>query len=185
MDESRIADEEQFDGVWALRTNVPLTATEVVLKYKQLWHVEQSFREAKSLLRTRPIYHRRDETIREHVFCSFLALVLKQELERRLETAGIAVEWGDLLRDLGRLRETEVELQGKRFVARSKAYGAVGKVVLCVGARLPTDRMACGAGRPGTCAASSLNASTASTVRPTRAVLCQTLNRVSQLVSIQ
>ena len=72
-----------------------------------------------------------------HVFCSFLALVLKKELERRLQAAGIELEWGDLMRDLDWLRETAVELQGKRFVVRSKAYGAVGKVVQCVGARLP------------------------------------------------
>ena len=137
VDEARIAAEEQFDGVWALRTNAALTATEVALRYKQLWQVEQSFRSAKSLLRTRPVYHRTDETIRGHVFCSFLALVLKKELERRLEAAGIEVEWGDLMRDLGRLRETEVELQGKRFVVRSKACGEVGKVAQCVGARLP------------------------------------------------
>ena len=57
--------------------------------------------------------------------------------ERRLEAAGIEVEWADLMRDLGRLRETEVQLQGKRFVVRSKAYGAVGQVAQCVGARLP------------------------------------------------
>ncbi len=137
VDEARIAVEEQFDGVWALRTNAALTATDVALRYKQLWQVEQGFRSAKSLLRTRPVYHRTDETIRGHVFCSFLALVLKKELERRLEAAGIEVEWGDLMRDLGRLRETEVELQGKRFVVRSKAYGVVGKVAQCVGARLP------------------------------------------------
>jgi len=38
------------------------------------------FRDVKSLLDTRPIYHRHDETIRGHVFCSFLALVLIKEL---------------------------------------------------------------------------------------------------------
>ncbi len=137
VEEAKIADEAQFDGVWALRTNTSLAASEVALKYKQLWQVEQSFRTAKSLLRTRPVYHRRDETIRGHVFCSFLALVLKKELERRLREAGIEAEWAEVMRDLGRLRETEVELQGKRFVVRSKAYGAVGQIVRSVGARLP------------------------------------------------
>ena len=38
-------------------------------------------RSCKSLLQTRPIYHRCDETIRGHVFCSFLALILRQELQ--------------------------------------------------------------------------------------------------------
>jgi len=44
---------------------------------------EATFRMAKSILETRPIYHKCDETIRGHVFCSFLALCLKRELEIR------------------------------------------------------------------------------------------------------
>ncbi len=67
-------------------------------------------RTAKSLLRTRPVYHRRDETIRGHVFCLFLVLVLKKESERRLREVGIEAEWADVIRDLGRLREPDVEL---------------------------------------------------------------------------
>ncbi len=80
IDEDRIADEERFDGVWALRVKAPLGATEAALKYKELWRVERCFRESKSLLRTRPVFHRADEAIRGHVFRSFLALVLKQDL---------------------------------------------------------------------------------------------------------
>jgi transposase len=46
-----------------LRTNTELAAGEVALKYKQLWMVEDIFRSMKSLLETRPIYHKCDETI--------------------------------------------------------------------------------------------------------------------------
>ena len=49
-------------------------AAEVVLQYKRLWMIEAWFRSSKSLLQTRPIYHKCEETIRGHVFCSFLAL---------------------------------------------------------------------------------------------------------------
>jgi hypothetical protein len=52
--------------------------------YKALWTVEDIIRTSKSIFETRPIYHKRDETIRGHVFCSFLALLLKQELENRM-----------------------------------------------------------------------------------------------------
>lgn len=45
-------------------------------------------RTLKSVLETRPIFHKRDETIRGHVFCSFLALVVRKELEDRLESIG-------------------------------------------------------------------------------------------------
>ncbi len=50
--------------------------------------VEEMFRTAKTLLETRPIYHHCNDTIRGHVFCSFLALVLRKELQDRLASAG-------------------------------------------------------------------------------------------------
>jgi len=67
-------------GKWVLRSNWnQASAEELALRYKDLWQVEAIFRAAKTVLQTRPIYHKRDETIRGHVFCSFLALVLMKE----------------------------------------------------------------------------------------------------------
>ena len=43
----------------------------------------------------------------------------------------------EVMLDLGRSRETEVELRGKRFVVHSKAHGVVSSIVWSVGARLP------------------------------------------------
>lgn len=92
IDQRKIASEARFDGKWVLRTSTQLSSEEVALKYKQLWQVERIFRDTKTLLETRPVFHRRDETIRGHVFCSFLALVLRKELDRRLEAAGESFE---------------------------------------------------------------------------------------------
>ena len=64
---------------------------------------------AKHLLATRPIFHRLDETIRGHVFCSFLALVLKAELEARMVALGQRGSWPAIIADLEALAETEVE----------------------------------------------------------------------------
>jgi transposase len=50
--------------------------------------VERAFRTSKSLFVTRPIFHKLDETIRGHVPCSFLALVLKKELEDSIANMG-------------------------------------------------------------------------------------------------
>ena len=94
IDEAKIKEEARYDGKWVLRTNTDLDAAEVALQYKQLWMVEDWFRSCKSMLQTRPIYHKRDETIRGHVFCSFLALVLRQELQSRLEERGPRVRVG-------------------------------------------------------------------------------------------
>jgi len=84
VDEDKIEEEARYDGKWVLTTNMDISPAEVALKYKQLWMVEDVFRSMKSLLDTRPIYHKCDETIRGHVFCSFLALLLRKELEDRL-----------------------------------------------------------------------------------------------------
>lgn len=99
--------------------------------------VEQWFRSCKSLLQTRPIYHRCDETIRGHVFCSFLALVLRQELQSRLEARGHKFEWADVITDLERLQVVEVEQDGKRFQLRSELQGTCGKVLQAAGVAIP------------------------------------------------
>jgi transposase len=137
IDEAKIAEDARYDGKWVLRTNTDLDSAEVALQYKRLWMVEHWFRSCKSLLQTRPIYHRCDETIRGHVFCSFLALVLRQELQARLEERGHEFEWADVIQDLERLQMVEVEQQGKRFWLRSEVQGTCGKVFQTVGVAVP------------------------------------------------
>ena len=137
IDEAKVAEDARYDGKWVLRTNTDLDSAEVALQYKQLWRVEQWFRSCKTLLQTRPIFHRCDETIRGHVFCSFLALVLRQELQARLEERGHEFEWADVIGDLDRLQVVEVEQDGKRFLLRSEAQGTCGKVFQMVGVALP------------------------------------------------
>jgi transposase len=105
IDEAKIEEEARYDGKWVLRTNTDLPADMVALKYKELWQVEQAFRDMKSVLETRPVFHQTDETIRGHVFCSFLALVLRKELDSRLEKAGHCFEWTDIKQDLEVLQE--------------------------------------------------------------------------------
>lgn len=88
IDEDKIQTQEKYDGLWVLQTDLDLPAKEIALRYKQLWRVEQIFRTVKTILENRPIYHKLDVTIRGHVFCSFLALVLLKELQARLEQRG-------------------------------------------------------------------------------------------------
>jgi hypothetical protein len=137
FDQEKIEEEARFDGKWVLRTNTTLSAEQVALKYKELWQVEQVFRDVKSVLKTRPIFHQRDETIRGHVFCSFLALVLRKELDRRLEKAGLRFEWADIKQDLKALQEIIIEDQGKSIAIRSECKGSCGKVFQAAGVAVP------------------------------------------------
>jgi transposase len=137
LDEAKIAADARYDGKWVLRTNTDLEATEVALKYKQLWQVEAIFRSTKSLLETRPIFHKCDETIRGHVFCSFLALVLRKALQDRLAAQGHALEWAQVIEDLEALQEIDVIHHQKHFRLRTEARGSCGKVFHAVGVALP------------------------------------------------
>ena len=139
IDEEKIREEASFDGKWVLRTNTDLPATNVALKYKQLWMVEYIFRSVKSILETRPIYHKCDETIRGHVFCSFLALVMMKELQTRMETKGFAHEWDDIRRDLQALREVEVEKDSETYYLRTDLRGTCNDIFRSCGIAIPTS----------------------------------------------
>jgi len=137
IDQDKVEYESRFDGKWVLITNTELSADQVALKYKELWQVEQVFRDVKSILETRPVYHQRDENIRGHVFCSFLALVLRKELDRRLEEAGYCFEWADIKQDLKSLQEVVIEDNDKSLALRTECVGTCGKVFQAVGVAIP------------------------------------------------
>jgi transposase len=137
IDEAKLEEEARYDGTWVLRTNTKLPTANVALQYKKLWMVEQWFRSCKSLLQTRPIYHHRDETIRGHVFCSFLALLLRQELQARLQARGHHFEWADIVSDLERVQYIEVAQAGKHYLLRSELQGTAGHVFQAAGVAVP------------------------------------------------
>ena len=88
-------------------------------------------------LRLSPIYHKRDETIRGHVFCSFLALVLKQELESRMTQAQLQWEWKEVIRGLDALQQVEANFQGRRFLFRSQLTAHASQAVRATGVAIP------------------------------------------------
>ena len=137
IDEAKIAEEARYDGTWVLRTSTDLPTAEVALQFKRLWQVEQWFRACKSLLETRPIYHQRDEAIRGHVFCSFLALLLRYELQARLTARGHELEWADVVRDLDALEYVDVEQGDKRFRLRTDPPGTCSRTFQAMGVALP------------------------------------------------
>jgi len=137
IDEDKIKADARFDGKWVLRTNTSLSAAQAALKYKELWKVERTFRDVKTLLSTRPIYHQKDANIRGHVFCSFLALVLRKELERRLNAKGHEFEWSQIKQDLKALQTVAIEDNGKRFAIRSRCEGICATIFQSCGVAIP------------------------------------------------
>ena len=97
------------------------------------------FRDVKSVVDTRPVYHQRDENITGHIFCSFLALVLRKGLDRRLEKSGHYFEWVDIKQDLKSLQEVIIEDKGKSLTLRTECLGTCGKVFQAVGVAIPPN----------------------------------------------
>jgi hypothetical protein len=137
IDPERIAEDARFDGLHVLRTNSTLPTLSVALAYRELWRVEAIFRTAKCVLETRPIFHQSDAAIAGHLFCSFLALLLRKELDERLTAAGVDAEWGDIVRDLDRVEQLSIEQGPKRFMLRPQAPGCAGAVFKAMGVALP------------------------------------------------
>ena len=137
IDEKQVKAEEQYDGIWVLRTNTVHNAETVAHVYKALWAVEDIIRTAKSILETRPIYHKCNETIRGHVFCSFLALLLKTELERRMKFADLQCEWAQVLRGLEALQQVEATFEDKRFLLRSQLGAEASAALRATGVAAP------------------------------------------------
>lgn len=136
IDEDKVRDEARYDGIWVLQTDLELSAPDVALRYKELWMVEAIFRTIKSILANRPIFHKCDETIRGHVFCSFLALTLMKELQSRMAQRGWIAEWARLKDDLDNLQEITVRTDGQGFVIRSETRGDAGKAIQAAGVAL-------------------------------------------------
>jgi hypothetical protein len=138
IDPAKVEADAQFDGVFVLRTSLTLAALAVVLRYRNLLAVEQSFLAAKALLATRPIFHRTDAAIRGHIFCTFLALVLRKELLDRLAARGGTMpEWQCIIDDLIDLSTVEVEQDGRRALLRTAPRPSIDPICRAIGLTLP------------------------------------------------
>ncbi len=99
IDKAKIKTEENLDGKYLLRSSDPrLSAEDIALGYKQLLQVERGWRDMKSVLDLRPVYHRLEERIRAHVILCWLALLLTRIIET---TTGDT--WPAIRRHLDRL----------------------------------------------------------------------------------
>jgi hypothetical protein len=99
LDKKKIAAEERLDGKYLLSTSDPdLSAEDVALGYKNLLEAERGFRDLKSTLDLRPVFHRVEPRIRAHVLLCWLALLLIRVAERRT-----GLTWRRIEIELGRL----------------------------------------------------------------------------------
>ena len=99
IDRAAAQREAHYDGKWLLRTcDLTLTAEDLAAAYKQLLAVERGWRDRKSSLGLRPVYHHHEDRIRAHVQLCWLALLLIRAAETRTGHT-----WRNLRHELDRM----------------------------------------------------------------------------------
>ena len=129
----RVKRDERCDGKYLLRTATELSPAEVATAYKELWRVEAAFRNLKSGLEIRPMYHWTPPRVRGHIGVCFLALVVESALARLLRDHGCQDSVARVVEALQQVRAVRVDLEGQAFLTRTdlpvlaqKAFAAVG-----------------------------------------------------------
>jgi hypothetical protein len=111
VDRAAVKEAERYDGKWVITSNDDtLTAEDLALGYKQLMRVEQCWRQMKSGLRMRPVFHFRPWRIQAHVRISVLALLLERIAEIR---AGDT--WRNICAQLESIKVVEYDRGGARI----------------------------------------------------------------------
>ena len=136
LDEVKLAQASRLDGKRALRTNTTLDAVEVAQQYRRLGVVKAAFSSLSSL-GAATARRRHDDELYGHVFCTFLALLLRYELQTRLANQGHYSPWHELIADLNELQEIEIDYQQKRFLLLTAMKGSCSQILQTLTVPLP------------------------------------------------
>jgi transposase len=112
IDRAKVKAEANLDGKYLLATSDPdLSAEDAALGYKNLLEAERGFRDLKSELLLRPIFHRLEHRIRAHVLICWLALLLTRVAERECGQT-----WRNIRRETGRLKQVALAGQAGTII---------------------------------------------------------------------
>ncbi|HEY9264063.1 MAG TPA: IS1634 family transposase [Mycobacterium sp.] len=115
IDRAAAAREAHYDGKWLLRTSdLTLTAEDLAAAYKQLLAVERGWRDCKTSLGLRPVYHHREDRIRAHIQLCWLALLLIRVAETAADDT-----WRNLRHELDRMHLVTFATADGRVAQRS------------------------------------------------------------------
>jgi hypothetical protein len=127
IDRAAVKTDAHLDGKFLLRTSDPtLSAEDVALGYKQLLQVERGWRDMKTTLDLRPVYHRKEDRIRAHALLCWLALLLiriaeheTQDTWRNLRSELERLHLGTFTGPTGTSRQRTELTQGQRTILRA------------------------------------------------------------------
>ena len=100
IDEEKIAEEEKYDGFYAVATNLDDDAKQVLAISKKRYQIEDCFRIMKTNFSGRPVNHRTPDRIKAHFLICYTALLVYRLLEVKLNDQGTHITTDDLISTL-------------------------------------------------------------------------------------
>ena len=137
LDKDKIAEEEKYDGYYAVATNLQDPAKEILAVSNKRYQTEECFRIMKTNFDGRPVNHRLRERIRAHFLICYTALLVYRLLEAQLDDQGTHVTANDLITTLKNMNVANVhDVEYMALYNGSKALDALTRLTM-----LPLDRL--------------------------------------------
>ena len=137
LDESKIAEEEKYDGYYAVATNLSDPAKDILDVSRKRYQIEDRFRIMKTSFDGRPVNHRLPERIKAHFLICFTALLVYRLMEVKLDEQKTHVTVNDLITTLKNMNVANIhDIEYMALYNGSKALDALTQLTL-----LPLDRI--------------------------------------------
>lgn len=137
LDESKIAEEEKYDGYYAVATNLSDPAKDILDVSRKRYQIEDCFRIMKTSFDGRPVNHRLPERIKAHFLICFTALLVYRLMEVKLDEQKTHVTVNDLITTLKNMNVANIhDIEYMALYNGSKALDALTQLTL-----LPLDRI--------------------------------------------
>lgn len=137
LDQDKIAEEEKYDGYYAVATNLQDHAKEILAVSNKRYQIEECFRIMKTNFDGRPVNHRLQERIKAHFLICYTALLVYRLLEARLDDQGTHVTASNLITTLKNMNVANVhDIEYMALYNGSKALDALTRLTM-----LPLDRL--------------------------------------------
>ena len=137
LDQDKIAEEEKYDGYYAVATNLQDHAKDILAVSNKRYQIEECFRIMKTNFDGRPVNHRLQERIKAHFLICYTALLVYRLLEARLDDQGTHVTASNLITTLKNMNVANVhDIEYMALYNGSKALDALTRMTM-----LPLDRL--------------------------------------------
>jgi transposase len=116
LDQARIEKEQEWDGFYGICTNNPDLHWQTILEhYRNLWHIEESFRILKSHFQTRPMFHWTVKRVKGHLVLCFIAFLFERTLELQLKKLKIDYSPDKIREALNSMQLSLLDVRGQKF----------------------------------------------------------------------